>query len=107
MYAQPLDDRLLVKRDPVIDKIGRFYVTGKAIPLVGTIVTCGPGKELTDGQRQPMDVQPGMRIMYTNHCLEDKLVFDEQEHIVIYEADIIGIIQTDAQIDTQATDVYC
>lgn len=64
---RPLADRVLVKRDeaPNMSK-GGVALPSKFTdkPLTGIVLSVGPGKQLDNGGRSPMEVKMGDRVMF-------------------------------------------
>jgi len=65
--------------------------TAKEKPQEGTVVAVGSGRLLDNGDRAPIDVREGDRILFAKYGgTEFKL--DGEEYLVLKENDILAII---------------
>jgi len=92
---QPLNDHVLIK--PIngneVSKAGIILpdTVDKEKPEKGEVVAIGPGKLLENGQRAPMSVKIGDKVIFKKYS-PDELPGDE-ELMVIKEEDILAIIE--------------
>ncbi len=66
MKIQPLEDRVLIKRDPPKEKIGQILLSdgAKEVQDTGTILAIGPGVWSTDGTHFiPTFLNPDQRVI--------------------------------------------
>jgi len=95
MKIRPLQDRIIVKRVAEEEKTrGGIIIpdTAKEKPIEGTVLAVGNGKVLEDGRVRSLDVKAGDRILFTKYAgTEVKL--DGEEHLIIREEDILGVIE--------------
>mgnify|MGYP001565268138 FL=1 len=92
---RPLQDRILVKRlEEKEAKKGGIIIpdTAKEKPQEGQVIAVGPGKLGEDGQRIPMDVKAGDKILFGKYSGSEVKVADE-EHLIMREEDVLGILQ--------------
>ncbi|HQC24325.1 MAG TPA: co-chaperone GroES, partial [Syntrophales bacterium] len=67
--------------------------TAKEKPQEGKIIAVGPGGRDKDGNLIPLDVKAGDRVLFSKWAgTEFKL--DGQEHMIMKEDDILGIIES-------------
>jgi chaperonin GroES len=89
----PIGDRVVVKPDPEEQKTKSGIVlpeTAKEKPSEGTVVAVGPGRILENGQKVPLEVKIGDKIIYSKYGgTEVKL--DSEEYIILAERDILAI----------------
>jgi len=89
----PIGDRVVVKPEPEEEKTKGGIVlpeTAKEKPQSGTVIAVGTGKTLENGQRVPLDVKVGDRIIYSKYGgTEVKL--NGEEYIILNERDILAI----------------
>ena len=95
MMLRPLDDIIYVEMDTPeeITKGGIILPEIAQVQLdQGTIIACGPGKKLDNGDRMQMESKPGDKILFTKYA---KLEFKLQGKTLFccHESDIIGIIE--------------
>jgi chaperonin GroES len=98
MNFRPLHDRVAVKRIEDEQKTrGGIIIpdTAKEKPMQGEIVAVGPGARNDKGELVPMGVQVGDRVLFGKWSgTEVKL--DDQELLIMKEADIMGILEEGA-----------
>jgi chaperonin GroES len=95
MKVKPLFDRVLVKRVDVEEKVkGGIIIpdTAKEKPMEGKVISVGQGRIDDDGKRIPMEVKNGDRILFGKYA-GTEIKVDEEEHIILREDEILGIIQ--------------
>jgi len=95
MSIRPLNDRVLVLRIGEIDKTpGGIFVpdTAKEKPQEGKVVAVGPGKWDENGNRIPLEVKKGDRVLFGKYT-GNEIKIDEVEHLIMREDDILCIIQ--------------
>ncbi|HEX9865765.1 MAG TPA: co-chaperone GroES [Acidimicrobiia bacterium] len=95
MKLQPLGDRVVV--NPTEDAESRtpsglvIPDTAKEKPQVGEVIAVGPGARDEDGDRIPMDVSIGDKVLYSKFAgTEVKL--DGNEYLVLSERDLLAIV---------------
>jgi chaperonin GroES len=89
---EPLGDRIVVKPIPKEDvtKGGIFLPdTAKEKPQEGEVIAVGPGKLGDDGNRLPMEVKKGDRVIYAKYAGME-LKEDDEEYIILRESDILA-----------------
>ncbi len=92
---RPLQDRVIVRRLEEEEKTeGGIIIpdTAKEKPMEGKVVAVGKGKVLEDGKVVPLDVKAGDRVLFSKYAgTEVKL--DGEEHLIMREDDILGIVE--------------
>jgi chaperonin GroES len=94
MKIRPLQDRVIVKRVAEDQTtMGGIIIpdTAKEKPVEGTVLAVGNGRVLEDGTVRPLDVKPGDRILFAKFA-GTEITLDGDEHLVIREAEILGIV---------------
>jgi chaperonin GroES len=94
MKFRPLHDRVLVKRlDEQESKHGSIIIpdSAKEKPQQAEVIAVGNGKLLESGERCPMDVKPGDRILFGKYSGSDIKV-DGDEYLVLREDEILGVL---------------
>ncbi len=94
MDIRPLHDRVLVKRlEEEETKIGGIIVpdTAKETPQQGEVMGVGNGKLLDSGERVPVDVKVGDRILFGKYSGSD-IKIEGQEYLIVREDEILGVI---------------
>jgi chaperonin GroES len=91
---RPLHDRVLVRRIEEGETIrGGIIIpdTAKEKPQQGEVVGVGNGKLLEDGQRAPIDVSVGDRILFGKYSGSEVKIAGE-EYLVVREDEILGVL---------------
>jgi len=95
MAIEPLSDYVLIKpKDEAEEKIGMIIIpdTAQEKPAEGTIIAVGPGKVTKDGEKIPLEVQVGNKVIYGKHS-GTEIKVDEAEYLMMKESDIFAIIE--------------
>ena len=95
MKIRPLQDRVIVKRVNEEEKSkGGMIIpdTAKEKPQEGKIVAVGKGKHGDDGKITPLDVKVNDRILFGKYS-GTEINFDGEEHLIMREEDILGVIE--------------
>lgn len=95
MNIRPLHDRLVIRRLEEEERSPGGIVipdTAKEKPVLGEIIAAGPGKMLESGQRRPLDVKKGDKVLFGKYSgTEVKL--NSHEYVVMREDDIMGVVE--------------
>jgi len=94
MKARPLHDRVLLKRieDKETVKGGIIIPdTAKEKPMEGQVISTGPGKIMEDGQRSPMDVKAGDRVLFGKYA-GTEIKIDDEEYVIMREEEILAVL---------------
>ncbi len=95
MKIRPLQDRVIVKRLEEEEKTkGGIIIpdTAKEKPQEGKVVAVGKGKVTEDGKVIPLDVKAGDKILFGKYS-GTEIKIDGEEHLIMREEDILGIIE--------------
>lgn len=95
MKLEPLGDKVVVEpEDDLEQRTPSGLVipdTAKEKPQIGKVVAVGPGALDDDGERLPMDVKDGDRVLYSKFAgTEVKL--DGTEYLVLSSRDLLAIV---------------
>ena len=91
---RPLHDRVLVKRIEEEEQVkGGIIIpdTAKEKPQEAEVVAVGPGKLQEDGNRQPMDVSSGDRILIGKYS-GSEIKIDDEEYVILREDEILAVV---------------
>ena len=94
MAFTPLHDRVLVRRVEGDEKTkGGLIIpdNAKEKPAEGEVIAVGAGAKDDDGDRIPMDVKAGDRILFGKWS-GTEVTIDGEELLIMKESDILGII---------------
>ena len=95
MNIRPLQDRVIVKRIAEEEKTAGGIIipdTAKEKPQEGEVVAVGKGKANEDGKVAPLDVKVKDRVLFGKYA-GTEINLDGEEHIIMREDDILGIVQ--------------
>jgi chaperonin GroES len=95
MKLKPLSDRVLVKslEDKEVKRSGIIIPdTAKEKPQKGEVIAVGPGKVDEKGNRIPMNVKTGDKVLYGKYS-GSEVELDNQEYMIMHEEDIHGILE--------------
>ena len=90
----PLHDRILVRRVEEGETVrGGIIIpdTAKEKPQEGEVIAVGAGKKNDKGERQPVDVKEGDRIVFGKYA-GIVIKIDGEELIIIREEEVLGIL---------------
>jgi chaperonin GroES len=91
---EPLDDRVVVRpSDEEETTVSGIVIpdTAKEKPQEGEVVAVGPGR-FEDGQRVPIDVNVGDRVLYSKYGGTEVKVQGE-EYLVLSARDVLAIVK--------------
>ena len=95
MALTPLGDRILVKRmeDDEQKTSGGIIIpdTAKEKPQEGEVVAVGKGRLLDNGERQPVDVAAGDKVLFGKYS-GTEVKYDNVEYLILREDDILAKI---------------
>jgi|SRR5690606_20177489 len=89
----PLADRVVVKPLEESEQMrGGLYIpdTAKEKPQQGEIVAVGPGR-FEDGNRVPMDVKVGDKVLYGKYS-GTEVTLEGEQYLILRETDVLAVI---------------
>ncbi len=96
MKIKPLNDHVIVKpiTEDEVTKAGIVLpdTVDKERPEKGEVVAIGEGKLLDNGQRAPMSIKVGNKVVFKKYS-PDEIKVDGEEYLVISESDIMAILE--------------
>jgi len=95
MNLKPLADRLVVKPlEQEEEKRGGIIIpdTAKEKPEKGEVLAVGPGKILENGQRVPIEVKKGDKILFGKYA-GSEIKVDGKELMIVREDEVMAIIE--------------
>jgi len=96
---RPLNDRIIVRRTEDQEQMrGGLYIpdTAKEKPQEGEVLAVGNGKLLDNGQRTPIDLKAGDRILFGKYA-GTEIKLDGEEYLILREDDVLGVVETTAK----------
>lgn len=91
----PLADRVVVKKVDAEQKTAGGIVipdTARERPQQGEVLAVGPGKLEDNGQRIPMEVKQGDKVLFAKYT-GTEVKIDGIEYVVLSERDILAIFE--------------
>jgi chaperonin GroES len=95
MKLKPLGDRVIVKRVKEEEKTkGGIIIpdTAKEKPIEGEVIAVGEGKLLDSGEKIPLEVKKGDRVLFGKYA-GTEVKIDGEEHLIMREDDVIAIVE--------------
>lgn len=92
--VKPLRDRVLVRRiEETEQKVGGIIVpdTAKEKPTQAEVVAVGSGRVLENGQRVPLTLKAGDKVLLGKWSGTDVKI-DGEEYLILKEDEILGIL---------------
>ena len=95
MELRPLHDRVVVKRlEEAEQKRGGIIIpdSAKEKPQQAEVIAVGNGKLLESGERTPLNVKPGDRILFGKYS-GSEIKLDGNEYLILREDEILGVLE--------------
>jgi chaperonin GroES len=95
MTIKPLEDRVLVKPlEAQETKKGGIIIpdTAKEKPEEGKVVAVGSGKVLDNGQKKPVELKKGDKVLFSKYA-GNEVLLDGEKHLIMREDDILAVIE--------------
>ena len=92
MRVRPLHDRLLVRRlEEGEQTVGGIIIpdTAKEKPQQGQILEVGKGKVNSQGQRVPLDVKVGDRILFGKYS--EEITLEGEEYLILRQEEVLAV----------------
>ena len=92
--VSPLADRVVVKAIEESEQMrGGLFIpdTAKEKPQQGEIIAVGPGRFDDKGNRLPMDVKAGDKVLYGKYSGTEVTV-DGEQYLILCESDVLAVI---------------
>ena len=95
MKIKPLGERIVIKVLESEEKTKSGIVlpdTAKEKPQMGEVLAVGSGKTLDNGQKVPMEVKVGDKILFAKYAGTEVKV-DGEEYMVLKESAVLAILE--------------
>jgi chaperonin GroES len=93
---KPLADRLIVEPIEQEETTASGIIlpeTAKEKPQEGRVLAVGPGRKDEEGERIPMDVKEGDRVLYAKYAGTEVKLPDDRKVLVLKESDVLAIVE--------------
>jgi chaperonin GroES len=94
LKLQPLGDRVVIERDEAETKTAGGIVlpdTAKDKPTRGTVVSVGEGRLLNNGNRAPLQIKVGDKVLFSTYA-GDTFKLNDQELVLMREEDVLAVL---------------
>ncbi len=95
MRLRPLGDRVVVEPIEKEERTPSGIIlpeTAKEKPQEGKVIAVGPGRLNDQGQRIPLDIKEGDRVIFAKYAgTEVKL--DDKKYLILRESDIMAVVE--------------
>src|ERR671937_2081144 len=94
MNLRPLGDRVVVKPVEREERTKSGIVlpdTAKEKPQEGIVEAVGTGRILDNGQKVPMELQVGDKVLYAKYA-GNEFKLDDIEYLIISEKDVLAVV---------------
>lgn len=95
MTIKPLADKIVIEviEDNEKSQGGIFIPdSAKEKPQKGSVIAVGSGKTLDNGQKEPMEVKVGDKVLYAKYSGTD-VKMDGKEYKILSVKDVLAIIE--------------
>jgi chaperonin GroES len=92
--VKPLADRVLIRPIEMTEvKKGGIIIpdTAKEKPVEGEIMEVGPGRLTEDGNKIPMEIKKGDRVLYGKYS-GTEVTIEGNEYLIMRESDVFAIV---------------
>ena len=94
MAIKPLEDKILVEALEAETTTASGLVipdTAKEKPQEGTVVAVGQGRFDEDGDRIPMDIKEGDKVIYSKYG-GTEIKYEGKEYLILSSRDVLAVI---------------
>lgn len=95
LHLRPLGDRVWVEPIEREETTASGIVlpeTAKEKPMEGKILAVGPGARKESGERIPLDVQVGNRVLFAKYA-GTEIKHDGTKYLIMRESDLLAVIE--------------
>ena len=91
---KPLEDRIVIKQVEAEQTTASGLVipdTAKEKPQEGEVMAVGPGRIDDNGNRVPLDISVGDRVIYSKYG-GTEVKYDNQDYLVLSARDVLAVV---------------
>jgi len=90
---RPLGNRVLIQRSKAPTTKGGILLPDSAQekPKEGVVTAVGPGKVDDKGNKEPMNLKVGDRVLFSSYS-GTEVKFDDEEMLILSEDDVLGVL---------------
>lgn len=96
MEIRPLHDRVLAKRIEAQEQVrGGIIIpdTAKEKPQEAEVIAVGPGKMNDKGERSPLDVKAGDKILIGKYS-GSEIKYNDTDYVIVREDEILAVLNS-------------
>lgn len=97
MNITPLNDRIVVERSEAEEKTSGGILlpdSAKDKPQQGKVLAVGPGRLTKDGQRHPLQVKVGDKVLFTTWAGDEFKEMEGKKNILLMrEEDVLAVLE--------------
>ncbi len=93
---RPLGDRVVVEPVEQEEKTPSGIIlpeTAKEKPQEGKVIAVGPGRRDDKGERVPMDVKEGDRVLFAKYAGTEVKLEGDKKVLILKESDLLAVIE--------------
>lgn len=94
LALKPLEDKIVIKQDEAETRTASgLYIpdSNKEKPQQGEVLAVGPGRRDDKGERIPMDVQVGDKVLYSKYG-GTEVTYSGEDYLIVSARDILAIL---------------
>ena len=94
MHLRPLHDRVVVRRIEADEKTAGGIIipdTAKEKPQEGEVLAIGPGRVDDNGNRVPLDVAVGDKVIYSKYG-GTEVKYSGDEYLILSARDVLAVV---------------
>ena len=92
---KPLEDKIIIKQAPAETTTASGLVipdSAKEKPQQGEVLAVGPGRRDDKGERVPMDVKEGDRVLYSKYG-GTEVTYKGEDYLIVSARDILAVLE--------------
>lgn len=91
--VKPLSNRVLIQRSKAQTKKGGILLPDSAQekPKEGVVIAVGPGKVDEQGNKEPMQLKVGDRVLFSAYA-GTEVKGEDEEMLIMSEDDVLGVL---------------
>ncbi|HXE73724.1 MAG TPA: co-chaperone GroES [Candidatus Nitrosotenuis sp.] len=93
--VRPLGERVLIKPLPQEEKTAGGVIlpdTAKEKPMKGEVVAAGPGKINDKGERTPMELKVGDKVLFGKYA-GTEIKIDGEDYVIMEQREVLGVFE--------------
>jgi len=96
MKITPIKENIVVKRleEKEEKKVGSIIIpdSAKEKPLTAEVIAVGSGRVLKDGQKVPLEVKVGDKVLVGKYS-GSEIKLEDVEYLIVREDEVLGILE--------------